>query len=306
MPNSKTWGLAILALIVLTLIWSCNWVVAKSVLLYVGALDFAALRCALGALLLLILLPLSGRSLKPPPWRPVLWIGLLQTVGMTGLSQLALTAGGAGKTAVLVYTMPFWTILLAAWFLNEKQRALQYVATAIAALGLLLVLQPWQWQGTLLSSVLAVISGASWAAASVVAKRAFRYQAVDLLSLVAWQMAIGATVLSALAFATHKTPIIWSPTMLAALAFNAVLATALCWALWLFILRTLPTGVAGLSTLMIPVLSVMWAWWLLNEKPDHAEGSGMVLILLALALIGAPETWRMLKQRFYGRKKQNT
>ncbi|MCL2872783.1 MAG: DMT family transporter [Betaproteobacteria bacterium] len=297
MPNSKAQGLAVLALIVLTMIWSYNWVVTKSVLLYVGALDFAALRCALGALLLLILLPLSGRSLKPPPWRPVLLIGLLQTVGMTGLSQLALSAGGAGKTAVLVYTMPFWTILFAALFLNEKQRVLQYVAIAMGALGLLLVIQPWQWQGTLLSSFLAVASGASWAASSIVAKRAFRYQAVDLLSLVAWQMTIGATVLSVLAVATHKTPIIWSPTMLAALGFNAVLATALCWALWLFILRALPAGVAGLSTLMIPVLSVLWAWWLLNEKPDNAEGSGMVLILLALALIGVPETWRLIKQR---------
>ncbi|MDR2709962.1 MAG: DMT family transporter [Burkholderiales bacterium] len=288
MPNIKAESLAVLALIVLTLIWSYNWIVTKQVLLYIGALDFAAMRCALGALLLLILLPLSGRSLKPPPWRPILWIGLLQTVGMTGGSQLALVAGGAGKTAVLVYTMPFWVILLATLFLNEKQRLLQYVATAIAATGLVLVIQPWQWQGTLSSSLLAIVAGASWAAASIVAKRAFRHQAVDLLSLVAWQMAIGAVVLSALAVATHKTPIVWSRYMLTALAFNAVLATALCWVLWLFILRTLPAGIAGLSTLMIPVMSVLWAWWWLHERPDNAEGSGIGLILLALALLGVP------------------
>jgi len=104
---------------VLALIWSYNWVVMKSVLQYVGALDFTTLRCALGALLLLVLLPLSGRPLKPPSWRPVLWIGLFQTVGMTGLSQLALVSGDAGKTAVLVYTMPFWVILLAVLFLND-------------------------------------------------------------------------------------------------------------------------------------------------------------------------------------------
>jgi len=283
--NPKAIRLAILALIALALIWSYNWVVAKSVLRYVGALDFAALRCALGAILLLVILPLSGRSLKPPPWRSVLGIGLLQAAGMTGLSQLALLAGGAGKTAVLVYTMPFWVMLLAALFLNEKPRPSQYAAAAIAALGLLLVIQPWQWQASLLSSLLAVASGASWAAGSVVAKRAFGHQSVDLLQLTAWQMAVGAVVLSALAAATHQTPIVWSPYMLFALGYNMVLATALGWLLWLFILRTLPAGVAGLSTLMIPVMSVLWALLLLGEKPGLAESGGIALILLALALL---------------------
>ncbi|MDR2244158.1 MAG: DMT family transporter [Burkholderiales bacterium] len=298
MQNNKTTSLAVLALIVMALIWSSNWVVMKSVLQYMGALDFTALRCALGALLLLAMLPLTGRSLKPPPWRVILWVGLLQTVGMSGLSQLALIEEGAGKTAVLVYTMPFWVILLAALFLNEKPRPVQYVATAIAAFGFLLVIQPWQWQGTLLGSFLAVASGAFWAAASVVAKRAFQHQEIDLLSLVAWQMAVGAVVLSVLAVATHETPIIWSPYALLALAYNAVLATALAWALWLFILRTLPAGVAGLSTLIIPIMSVLWAWWLLSEKPDGAEAAGIGLMSLALALIGVPEKWWAAVRRF--------
>jgi drug/metabolite transporter (DMT)-like permease len=86
--------------------------------------------------------------------------------------------------------------------------------------------------------------------------------------------------------------------MLLALAYNAVLATALGWALWLFMLRTLPAGVAGLSTLMIPVMSVLEALWLLGEKPGLAEGSGIVLILLALALLGGLGSVRAALQRF--------
>ncbi|WP_309269924.1 DMT family transporter [Azonexus sp.] len=297
--DAKAIRLAVLALMVLALIWSYNWILMKSVLRYVGALDFTALRCAFGALVLMVMLPLTGRSLKPPPWRPVLWIGLLQTAGMGGLGQLALVAGGAGKTAVLVYTMPFWVILLAALFLNEKPRLPQYAAVLIAAFGLLLVIQPWEWHGTLLSSLLAVGSGLAWAGGTIVAKRAFRHQSVDLLSLLAWQMVVGAIVLSTLALATHKTEIVWSPTMLLVLGYNAVLSTALAWALWLFILRTLPTGVAGLSSLIIPVMSVLWAWWLLGERPDLAEGSGIALILLALALLGGLGSLRTALRRFF-------
>jgi drug/metabolite transporter (DMT)-like permease len=290
--DPKAIRLAVLALIALALIWSYNWIVTKSVLRYVGALDFAALRCAASAALLLAILPLSGRSLKPPPWRPTLGVGLLQATGMTGFSQLALVAGGAGKTAVLVYTMPFWVMLLAALFLGEKPRLPQYVATAIAAAGLLLVIQPWQWHATVLSSLLALASGASWAGGSVVAKRAFRHQTIDLLRLTAWQMVVGAVVLSALAAATHKTPIVWSPYMLLALGYNAVLGTALGWLLWLFILRTLPAGIAGLSTLMIPVMSVLEALWLLGERPGLAETGGIALIVLALALMGGLDSLR--------------
>jgi len=296
--SRRTTWLAVLALIALALIWSYNWIVTKSVLRYVGALDFAALRCLLGGALLLAALPLTGRSLKPPPWRPALAIGLLQVVGMTGLSQLALVAGDVGKTAVLVYTMPFWMILLAALFLSEKPRPSQSAAIAIGALGLLLVLQPWHWQGSLRSSLLALASGMAWAGGSVVAKRAFRHQAVDLLSLAAWQMVLGALVLAALAAATHQTPIVWSRYMVLALGYNVVLATALGWGLWLFILRALPAGVAGLSTLVIPVASVLLAWWLLGEQPDLAEGSGITLILLALALMGS-DTWRAGLRRFF-------
>ncbi|MDR2153449.1 MAG: DMT family transporter [Burkholderiaceae bacterium] len=285
--NSQTPRLAVLALIVLALIWSYNWVVMKWVLQYVGAIDFAALRAVFGAALLLVMLPLSGRSLKPPPWRPVLWIGLWQVAGMAGLSQLALVSGGAGKTAVLVYTMPFWMLALAAWLLNEKPRPLQIVAAGIAAAGLLFVLRPWQWQGSWLSSMLAVGSGAAWAAGSVAAKRAFRHQAIDLLQLTTWQMVVGATVLATLALATHEQPIVWSLPMLGALAYNAVLGTALGWGLWLFVMRSLPAGVAGLSTLATPVLSVLWAVWLLGERPGFAESIGITLILLALALLGA-------------------
>ena len=286
--NNRTILVAVPALVALSLIWSYNWVVTKSVLQFVGALDFTALRCGLGALLLLVLLPLSGRPLKPPSWRPVLWIALFQTVGMTGMSQLALIAGDVGKTAVLAYTMPFWVILLAVLFLGEKPRALHCVAAVIAAGGLLLVMQPWQWHGSLLSSLLATASGLSWAVASVIAKRAFRHQAVDVLNLVAWQMALGSVVLSVLAIATHKTPIVWSSYMILALGYNVVLATALGWTLWLFVLRALPAAIAGISTLMIPVMSVLWAWLLLNERPTNAEECGIGLIFLALALLGLP------------------
>jgi drug/metabolite transporter (DMT)-like permease len=49
----------------------------------------------------------------------------LTTTGSVGFSTWALESGAAGKTAVLVYTMPFWVLLLAWPILAERIRGLQ-------------------------------------------------------------------------------------------------------------------------------------------------------------------------------------
>ncbi len=77
----------------------------------------------------------------------------------------------------------------------------------------------------------------------------------------------------------------WQPTVFWALAYSAILATALAWSLWLFVLKNLPASIASLSTLAVPVCGVLFSWWLLGENPGAVEGSGIVLIVLALALV---------------------
>lgn len=284
--------LAVAGLILLIFIWSYSWIVMKSVLQYMGAFDFTALRCIFGATLLFIVLKLRGRGMRPPPLGATLAIGLLQTCGMVGFSQWALMSGGAGKVAILTYTMPFWVILLAVPFLGERMRRLQYLAIAVAAVGLLLVLQPWSFSGSGLSSLLALLSGLSWGASAIVAKRLYaRRPGIDLLALTGWQMAFGAVVLSIIALLVPQQPIVWAPYVFLALGYNSVLATAVAWVLWLFVLKSLPAGIASLSTLGVPVCGVLLSWWLLGEQPGIVEGLGIVLIATALATISLPGLW---------------
>lgn len=283
----KTDPLAFVGLVLLTLIWSYSWIAMKQVTLYIGAFDFTALRCVFGAILLLVVLKLRGRGMKPTPFIYTLAIAVLQTCGMVGLAQWALISGGAGKVAILTYTMPFWVVIMAALFLGERMRRVQYLAIVVAAIGLCLVLQPWKLTGeSLKSAVLAILSGISWGASAIVAKRLYqRYPKVDLLSLTTWQMVYGAIIMSVIAWLVPERPIVWDPYVYFALSYSAILATALAWTLWLFVLKNLPAGIAGLSTLAVPVCGVLFSWWLLGENPGSVEGSGIVLIVLALAVL---------------------
>jgi uncharacterized membrane protein len=116
------------ALALLALIWGYNWVVMKIGLGYAQPFAFSALRTFLGALSLFLLLIVLRRSLRPQAVGFTIIIGLLQTTAFVGLLMWALQSGGAGKTSVLTYTMPFWLLLLAWVFLGERLRGTQWLA----------------------------------------------------------------------------------------------------------------------------------------------------------------------------------
>ena len=292
MNTSRPAPIAILALVVLSLIWGYNWVVMKQVMQYVDPFDFTAIRTLLGAATLFIVLALLRKPLKIAAVPQVLLLGMLQTGAFTILIQWALVAGGAGKTAVLVYTMPFWTIPIAWWVLGERVRGLQWLAVAIAACGLVLILEPWALRGSLFSNLLAIGAGLVWAASAVQAKRMRRDHQYDLLALTAWQMLFGALAVCVVAVLHPSRPIDATPYFYGAVVFNAVFATGLAWLLWLFILNNLSAGMAGLSALGIPMIGVLAGWIELGERPSTAEFAGMLLIGGALALTSAWTAWQ--------------
>ncbi len=276
---------ALLALIVVTLIWSYNWIVLKGVLQYAGPFTFSALRYVCGTLVLFLVLLARRESLRPPPLGATAIIGVAQTAGFQALVQWALVDGGAGKTALFAYTMPFWVVLLAWLLLTERPGARQWLGLAGAAVGLVLVIEPWRGLGSPRSTLLAIGGGICWAIGVVLSKRLFQRRGVDALSLTAWQMLFGTLLLVAIALLARERAVDWQPWFVGALAYNAVLASGVAWLLWTYVVERLPANMAGISSLIVPIAGIGFAWWLLGERPSLSEGCGIVLIGAALAIV---------------------
>ncbi len=275
---------ALVSLGLLALIWGLAWPIMKMSLDYVEPFSFAALRAVLSALVLMVAVVLSRRPLRPPPLGWTALLGLFQTAGFAAFSFWALEMGAAGKTVVLAYTMPFWLLLMAWAFLGEKMRGLQWVAAGLALLGLVFILTPWELRGAA-GSFLAIATGLAWAAGAVVAKIIHKRHRVDVLSLTAWQMALGAIPLVVIVFATGYDAPEWSASFIWMLAYNVLLSNGLAWILWLFVLKTLSAGTTGLASLANPVLGVTFSWFILGEQPLRVQAVGMALIILGIAVL---------------------
>ncbi len=277
---------AFLALFILTLIWGYNWVVMKLAVQYASPFQFAALRTFLGALILFVLIFITKRPVALKEFPTMLTLGLLQTCGFTGLLIWALVEGGAGKTAVLTYTMPFWVMLFAWPMLGERVQGWQWLAVAFALFGMVLIFDPLHIKADGFSMFLALCSGISWAISAVVSKKLHqRAPHLDLLNLTAWPMLLGSIPIIAIAFILPAPPIQWTGTFIYTVLFNVILSGCLAWVLWLYALQRLQAGVASMASMLAPVIGVIAAWIQLNEIPDTYELIGMVFIALSLITI---------------------
>jgi drug/metabolite transporter (DMT)-like permease len=210
-------------------------------------------------------------------------LGTLQVALFVALSHFALLEAGPGKTSVLVFTMPFWMIVFAHFLIHERMRGAQWIAVALAFAGLVLIVAPWQLT-SLKGSILAVSAGAVWAISSVLSKK-WPTSGADPLVFTAWQLLFGCAWLTLLAFSWPHDPIRWTGEFWWALAFSAILATAVGWWLWSYVLARSPAGITGLNALGIPVVAVIASAIQLGERPPAHELAGMLLIGAALALL---------------------
>ena len=276
---------AYVALAILTAIWGTNWIGMKLALARAHPVVFNIERTWVAIAVLFAVLLFRRRRLLPESWAAVAVTGFFQTTINMGSTTMALADGGAGRTAVLVFTMPFWTLLLAWPVLGERVRGIQWIAIAFALVGLTLVVEPWHWQGELKPKMWAVLSGFGWAAGTIAMKYFQRARGFDMLNFVAWQMLIGILPLCLLPLALPLPDAQWSATYVLLLLWTGALASAFGFVLWIGVLRFLTAGTASLNMLAIPVIALLSSMWIFGERLSPGEWVGIGCIGAGLALI---------------------
>lgn len=281
--KARLW--AALGIILLSLLWGYTWVIAKQALNFAPPFTLTFMRVFGGALALFLALKILRQPLRLQAPRSVLLISLCQVSGFMLLQTFSLKFGAAGKTAVLVYTMPIWTLLLAWPILGERVRGAQWLAVVGILGGLVLIIEPWHLEAGWLSNSFGVSAAICWAMGTVLVKKLRSRTRVNLLSITAWSNLIGSLPIALIVAFADEPPVVWTPEFIGIMLVLTLISTAFCWWLWTSILDRVPAWEASLLVLGTPVIAIFCSRVILNEGFSGYEIAGILLVGFGLLLL---------------------
>lgn len=276
------------ALLLLYAVWGFNWVVMKEATLFFPSLTFSSFRFASAAVVLLLVNAWLRLPIPPRPyWKWIALTGVLQIGFNLGAVQVSIQYLDAGLVAVLNYSMPVWMAILAYFFLNEPLTKRKIGGIAACMIGMC-ILMNIQGGGNFVAILLALSGAIAWAIAGVIIKiqnEKHVGQGCNMIQYTTWQMVAGAISVCIYSLIFETGTITWNAMSVACLAYNGVLASALAFFLWNYILTHMEAGKASVVVLGVPVVGVLCGILFLGEQPDWHTALGMVLIFAGILLI---------------------
>jgi len=271
---------------VLALLWGSGFLWIKLALTGLSPVHLTLIRCALGALTLLVLAVAARQRL---PRDRGTWGRLIVAAFFCNALPFALFGIGertvdSGVAGVMNATTPLWSLLIGVALGTERRLGpARLLGLALGFAGIVVIFAPWEQAGLLSTGALALLAaGLSYAIA-------FAYMARKLppngapLALSAAQLTT-ATALTALALPVAGTAPQVNLTALAAVTVLGVFGTGITFYLnYRVIADEGPTAAATVGYLL-PVVSVSLGTLFLGEPLTPRVVGGMVIVLFAVAL----------------------
>ncbi len=286
-------GRALLGLTALTLIWGVNWPIMKFSLRELSPLFFRALTMSGGALLLALFYSARGTDFRLPrtTWLPVVWLAAPNIFGWHLFSILGVQELASGRAAILGFTMPIWTTVLAIAFFNERLtgRVAFSAACALAAVGLLLMHELTALAGKPRGVLWMQIAAFCWALGTILMRRTRLPLPTTVITV--WMMGLSAVAFWLVAALAEPWPS-WqfSPLMWAALAWGAAINYGVAQIFWFGLARELPPTASAFSIMAVPIIGILAAIPLVGELPRWQDFAAALFVIAAIAgaLLGRP------------------
>ena len=285
--NRTAINILLLSFVILT--WGYSWVLMKIGLGYMEPLTLAVWRCGIAAVSLLIYV--RSRSISLPGWRrwpDFIAVGLFQTTFLFGFMLLGMKHITAGKTSVLLYTMPVWTIFLVHFYLKEKIHTRQWAGVVLGSMGIVSILG-WdifshQDKSILTGELLIIVAAISWAVSNIWVKK--RMAGEDIYRISALQLVFGTLGLLIIALPTHGVlSVEWTWYSVYVLLFTGLIASAVDFTIWFYLIKRLDISITTFSSMLVPVFGLLFDWIILGSGLDLGTIAGGALILAGIYLV---------------------
>lgn len=285
-PRIAPAGLAFL--LITSVAWGLNWPVTKYIVSEWPPLPARGLAGLVGGLTIALYAVIRGQSLAVPrDQRMRLVISAFLNVTMwMAVMGLALLWLPASEAAVVAYTMPVWTALLAWPLLGERLVFTRVIALLLAFAGLLILFAGEgidasiaKWPGV----VLALLGAIAFALGTIFLKRyPIRMPAA---ASAAWQLALGCAPVAIVGYAFSQPSLsAFSTTGWACMAYMTFIALCVAYVSWFAALERLPVSVAAIGTMLVPVIGMVASAVALREPLGVVQIAALMLTLGGVAL----------------------
>lgn len=282
-------GIVLLGL--LSLGWGFNWPIMKVVITEIPRWIFRGDCILLASVGLFGIAWFSGQSLRVPAgrWPQLVAMASCNIVGWNMFAIYGVSLLPSGRAAILGYTMPIWSALLSAWFLNEPLTPRRMIGLALGMGGMaLLIGTEFENLGRApVGVMLMLIAAIFWAGGLVIYKR--DPLPMPITSLTAWQALLGGIPI---AIAGHALETVdWGRISfwpMFGFWYNVFIGLLFCYWAWNKLVQMVPAAVSSLGSLIVPVVGVFSGMVFLNEAPRWQDFAALALVMTAIATVLLP------------------
>lgn len=282
--------------------WGGTFVAGRYAVREAPPFSTAAVRFAIAAAVLFLLLAREARGTSGPGTFPVPrtgaeWLGLV-SLGFFGVflyNAVFFTALGwttASNGSLIVAINPALTAALSAAWLKEKVRPLQAAGLLVSFVGVAVVVTKGSWEAVRRLSfnrgdVLMLAAPVAWALYSIRGKQVLDRFSFSPLAATAYAALFGATMLAPAAVAERLATGREAAFSLAgwvAVLHLALLGTVVGFVWWYEGVKALGAARAAVFVNLVPFFGVLLAALFLGERLTGAEAAGGVLIVGGVSL----------------------
>ncbi|UAB90754.1 DMT family transporter [Ruegeria sp. SCSIO 43209] len=296
-PTKQDWS----GVFTLGLIWGGTFMVVAMALEGYGPVTVATSRTTLGAVMLLVLMRLTGRripSLTPALLSSIFFIGILSTAVpfmLLSWGQQFVPSAFAGLSMAAI---PLMVLPLAHFFSDEPMNLRRLVGVCLGFSGALVLIGPGLaqlGQGTQPLAQMACVTAALCYASSSILTR--RCPPIEPMALAALTLLVGAVLLIPIMLLTEGLPT-WQGTRPSlALIVLGLVPTAFATLLRVSITRSAGSVFLTLVNYQVPVWSMVFGAWILSEALPLRFYIALAMILTGLAI----SQWFTLQKMLLGR-----
>ena len=288
-----------LKLIFVVIVWGVGWPAGRVIAQDITPFAASWIRYVVAVALFILYLRFSNQWMIPTrgEWKRIAWIGFFATCLYQAFFMVGMKYTAAGDASLMITFNPFFTAVLAIFFLNEAMhwRLGAGIALGLAGVTVLFLYSPnvdIPFYERALGDALIAGAAFAWACNSIQMKIAMTQPAEDSdrclspLQLTVWSSVIGLVMLTPIAAVETAVMGIPEPSFdgWVAILFLAVFSTVVSYVWFADGILTIGAGKSALYVYLVPIFGIYSGYLLLDEKLGASLLIAFVLIVGGVAL----------------------